>query len=594
MEDKIIINTDLSKIGTFLSKIISGKNILILLIVPLILLLIDNRWIFPNPFFGMADDWLYTGYFLNFESFYSVFGNMWFGNTYFVGRLPWIIPGYVIYNLFPVHISVYVLHLLFYYCSVISLYLILKNTVSEQAGFISSLLFLFYPYFMREIGANYVSGAIIAYLLLALLMITKSKNSKNRYIFLFFAGFFSMLMLFSNLFTVVFLLTIGLYYIVIYYDCIVKAIASSAAAFALGAFSSFGFMCLFNMILTGSFDFYSPQIRALFFYSTWTNIWWYPISAWFFKTNWIIFPIIGIVISVVYIITQLHSPEKRNIVHLFFPLNYLILFFLFLGLELSGKPVLEHTFYNALLIPLFFLASGPFFDRIFKKFTLKNGIYFSYLCTVILIFGYFLGTKGSTVASFITTTHLWTVAVFIIAIFTFWYCFNQVISQKKLMVLGILAFCLFGIFYMGNFSVAFRDGFDSYENGYYAIMDSSFLIKETFPRSDVKFWYNSSEYDGEVSYGGIFRQLNSVYLWVYSQYSLDFPLLPFKEGRQTSLTDQYQNIVVLSTNDNAMDLVNLSFSRYDKKPLFISRHVIQKNKIRYNLILLKVPVVKAS
>ena len=305
MEDKKIINKTFSKIEIVFSKIVANKNILLLVIVPLILLLIDKRWIFPNPFSGFADDWLYTGYFLNFQSFYSEFGNI-----YFVSRLPWIMPGYLFYNLFPVNISVYLLHLTFYYCSIISLFLILKYTIGEQAGFLSALLFSFYPFFMREIGANYVLGPIIAYLLLTLLMITKSKNSKNRFFFLFFAGSFSILMLFSNLFTIVLLPTIILYYIVIHNNGFRKEFILSAAAFALGAIFIFGLMCIFNMILTGSFDFYSPQIHALFYYSTWTNEWWHPLSEWIFNAPWMILPTIGVIISIIYVIVFIYSSEK--------------------------------------------------------------------------------------------------------------------------------------------------------------------------------------------------------------------------------------------------------------------------------------------
>jgi len=590
MEDKIIIDKKISKIDIISTLIISNKNILILGIIPIILLLIDNSWIFPNPFSGYADDWLYTGYFLNFQSFHSVFGNL-----YFVSRLPWIIPGYLIYNLFPVSISVYVLHLFFYYCSIISLYLILKNTVSEHAGFISALLFSFYPFFMREIGANYVFGAVIAYLLLAFLMITKSYNSKNQFLLLFFAGIFSTLLLFTNLFTILLLPIIGLYYIIVYSNCLRKEFIPSGVALALGALFVFDLMCIFNQILTGDFDFYSPQIRASFYYTTWTNEWWHPWSEWILNAPWLILPAIGVVISIIYAIFIIHSSEKRNIVHLFFILSYLILFFIFLALELYGKPVLEIVYYASILIPLLFLALGPFFHRIFEKFTNKNGVYFSYSCIGILLFGYILETKSVNIAYFINNIILVIITFFIIAILTLFYFFNRVISQKKFMALGIFVICLFSILYIGNFSVVFPKGFDTYENGYYAIMDSALQIKETFPHSDVKFWYNTSESDKGVSYGNFFTLANSVYLWGWSKYSSEFPLLPFSDGaNNVSFTNHYQNIAVLSTDDNAFELVNLSFSNYDKKPIFISRHVIHHNKIRYNLILLKLPEKKIS
>jgi hypothetical protein len=141
-----------------------------LISVFLLLLFFINRNLFIiNPYTGTIDPWLYTGYFINFESYYQTFGILYYGT-----RLSWIIPGYILYTIFPVLTANYVLHFGFFSAAVLSLYNILKQTISDRVAVFTALLFAGYVYFLIEIGWDYISGAVITFFLLTLLFLTLS------------------------------------------------------------------------------------------------------------------------------------------------------------------------------------------------------------------------------------------------------------------------------------------------------------------------------------------------------------------------------------------------------------------------------------
>lgn len=135
-------------------------DITILLLTPAFLCLVVRDWIFTP--IGTIDPYMYLGYFRNFEHYFTFFGNAYYGT-----RLPFIIPGYICYKIFPPLMANYVLHLGFYYLALFSLYFILRITVNRRIALLSAVFMGFYPYFLSAVGGDYVDGAGIAYFLYA-------------------------------------------------------------------------------------------------------------------------------------------------------------------------------------------------------------------------------------------------------------------------------------------------------------------------------------------------------------------------------------------------------------------------------------------
>src|SRR5262249_7589238 len=133
-------------------------DLALLLILPVLLLTINHHWVFSDT--RRIDPWVYFGYYLNLPNHLHAFGG-----TYYGTRLSTIIPGYLAYQLLPPLAANYILHLILDYASVLSLYMILSQTLSRRAGFLAATCMGCHFFFLQAIGWDYVDGFSIAYLL---------------------------------------------------------------------------------------------------------------------------------------------------------------------------------------------------------------------------------------------------------------------------------------------------------------------------------------------------------------------------------------------------------------------------------------------
>src|SRR5215831_5031319 len=78
---------------------------------------------------GLLDPWFYTGYFTNFS--YLV---RQFGPTYFVSRLPWILPGVAAFRVAPPEAASVLLNLAIVTVSAVSLYWAVRWHYGRPAG----------------------------------------------------------------------------------------------------------------------------------------------------------------------------------------------------------------------------------------------------------------------------------------------------------------------------------------------------------------------------------------------------------------------------------------------------------------------------
>jgi 4-amino-4-deoxy-L-arabinose transferase-like glycosyltransferase len=112
---------------------------------------------------GLLDPWFYTGYFTNFS--YLV---RQFGPTYFVSRLPWILPGVAAFRVAPPEVASVMLNLAIVAVSAVSLYWAVRWHYGRPAGIAAAVMLAANPYFMSTVGWDYPDGPAIAYALAGL------------------------------------------------------------------------------------------------------------------------------------------------------------------------------------------------------------------------------------------------------------------------------------------------------------------------------------------------------------------------------------------------------------------------------------------
>ena len=176
----------------------------------MVILRLDTTWLFgyaTSPF-GFIDPWVYFGYFLDLTQHLRTFKG-----AYFTTRLTWTVPGAIVYGLFTPVVATYALHLALFYGSILSLYFLLKATVSHRAALLATVLMAFHSYFLWSIGWPYIDGAANTYALLTLAASTLAARSRNANRWIFVVGVFAAMAIYCQFFLIVFSpVVFGFYY----------------------------------------------------------------------------------------------------------------------------------------------------------------------------------------------------------------------------------------------------------------------------------------------------------------------------------------------------------------------------------------------
>ncbi|MCU0481203.1 MAG: hypothetical protein MUE54_08320, partial [Anaerolineae bacterium] len=164
--------------------------------LPIILALINPNWIF-NP--SMADDYIYLGYQLGFPKYIG-----WHPSEthYFIERISWILPGYVIRQIFSPLLANFIVHLGIYYLATFSVYGVLNKLFHSRIALIIAILFGQFPMVLRSTGWDYLDGYGMALLMLSIFFLTYVPHSPRRPYYLIGAGAVYLLMLGTNLFNI--------------------------------------------------------------------------------------------------------------------------------------------------------------------------------------------------------------------------------------------------------------------------------------------------------------------------------------------------------------------------------------------------------
>ena len=117
--------------------------------------------IYPSA--GFIDPWFYPGYFPNFSYLLAHSGF-----TYYVSRLPWILPGRAAFGIASPELASLLLCAGIVTVSGFSVYCMVRWHYGRAPAFLAALALITNPYFMSTAGWQYPDGAAITYATVAL------------------------------------------------------------------------------------------------------------------------------------------------------------------------------------------------------------------------------------------------------------------------------------------------------------------------------------------------------------------------------------------------------------------------------------------
>ena len=97
--------------------------------------------------------------FVNFDHIYGQFAN-----TYYASRLPWILPGRIVYSVLPTDAAYWVLHGLAFVGGVAALFVLVLGTSASLAGVAGAATLALSPMYWNAQYWDYVDGVTLTYL----------------------------------------------------------------------------------------------------------------------------------------------------------------------------------------------------------------------------------------------------------------------------------------------------------------------------------------------------------------------------------------------------------------------------------------------
>ncbi|NJM68427.1 MAG: hypothetical protein HC851_23570 [Acaryochloris sp. RU_4_1] len=566
-------------------------GLLVIFIMPLILLSINRTWIFSSH--GLADPWIYLGHFLRLEQHLNVFTG-----TYYITRLSWIIPGYLVYKLFPPLIANYVLHLGFYYTAVISLYLILKLTVNRRAALLAAILMGCYSYFLVAIGWDYVDGAGITYFLVTVLMLTCAGMVAHNKVWLYLSGFFYAALIYSNTGWGVFTPSLAVYYFSINHIHRKNSVLTSLV------FPVIGFLCITLLLCTVS---YTINRQFLFFLPSLTfsietinqpNPWKADWKTWFPYATWLILPCLTFLVSIITLLSNWLATRFTKLtisnpltgyLQLFFILNFLTMIIL----EIRGTVVLQLTFYASYLIPPMFLAIGSQMESIANRFKPQHYLLITFSIVTLALLPY--SPWFDKVYVYILSSLLCVIGLYLLF-------FTRIISQKRLVTALIALVLIFNLYsFASDQTIWVISGNEpdqkmqfalksqvsnpnvlqlhpADEDTFLASVEAQNFLKVVDPGANLLFWYNYDE-------SPVYRSISSACLWGYRLAGEKFPRLGLATGfpdpqptieQLRSIFKVFPRVVILSKRKDVFQEARQSLNQADFDAKFLSKQEVQQ------------------
>ena len=308
----------------------------------------------------------------------------------------WILPGAILARVLSPVYGLLVLHLLFYWISIFSMYFLVKAFADGRTAMLTACLLGCHPFFIGANGWAYVDSASMAYFLVTLAFIVKARSSRSPRTWLLLAGASWA----SLVFTYILWLSVTPCFVIFYYVAGCKEPIISLKAlrerlvpfltfFLLGGASLTGCLQLIHIAIYGSGKgfFFHDNIATAFFIIARNN---QPNSSgtfqWIWSAGWLVFPALAFLAS-----DGLLIQNRRRVITLTSPARasiYVYLYVLAVTVIMTVWPVrlLEFDYFASILIAPLFLAMGITIFRVPESWS--DGWFYSLLaacCAVCVL-----------------------------------------------------------------------------------------------------------------------------------------------------------------------------------------------------------------
>jgi hypothetical protein len=479
---------------------------LALLLIPIVVLAGDRSLEFNVA--GYLDSWIYYAFFRNLAGLKRLFPH-----TYYGSRLSWILPGYLVNQVFPPLFANYFLHLLVWYGAVVGLYVVIKEIAGRRTALLSATIFGFYPYLWKAVGWDYVDGAGIAYYLLtaACLTVAARRSEPSRWL-LALAGITVAGAVYCNL-VLMFLLP----FLAVCWVVLRKARGSSLSLFRLLFWSSMGagsltvLLGIVNHGLEGSYLFYLPSV--LFMIGSKGAPRPMKDTSWIWSAQWLFAAAMALFVGLFACFRYRHPRDLSGRMFLALYANLVFCAAVLTVLEIRYTPVLEIYYYASYLLAPAFLCLGCYFFKV--PGSLNDANFYKLLASSAAILSIVWWDRHNPAWQWLGRFG-WGLPLVLIAIGLL----ISVIwpSNTKSLIAALIAASLLVLGSRAHGSPAFVYGPKQTEDAFLRIVETTTACEQMRRGRPIRFWADRNDKNNQE-----FASIASAYLYGYALFGLDFP-----------------------------------------------------------------------
>jgi hypothetical protein len=563
-----------------------------LLAWPVVLWTLNPNILFPL-LKGGIDTWVNTGAMLSLPSHFQEFGH-----TYYLSRLSWLLPAYVMHALLAPVPAHFVLHAGQYLLLLLATFEIVRMNGTPRGALWAAMLIACCPEILNAIGWDYVSGASLVYAMLCLLSLEKVIAGRKRLIWSFLGGVFYAGLANTNYF----LLILGLIYSSHYLLRTHRTLMQMAKEFLpaiCGAMLLTAGLAWTSQALGGPFLIFMPSLTVGQALTSRPNPWRLASYDLWRAAWWLVIPALAAIGALIKVIRERHDLRRRPISFATtIQIDLLLIVLLWCLLEWKPAAVLSVPFYSLQLVPWALLA---LFYQVFSRLHEPPGIWrfgslglpavlLGWQCIVnpIRLWSYqsrdslfqTLGRWLPPVAWFTNNIVVFALFLGMLVLVIVWMRDPRKISTlRQHVVLAIM-----GLLYANNTPLGLQEktavlfsGSITDSRAQYRIICSAHLYLQTQrAQKTFRFWYNGQHPLG----ADVLRGVASTYLWGYRLLNETYPVVTAKEA---AILDRNTRLVVMRGPQDVFIRLEDVLVPFGWRPIPVATRTFSDQKVGFAL-----------